>query len=78
MDAYLLAMDAGKPGVYNVGTDRFGTLREALDHVALGADDGAQAGEVVADVEQLADEFRSESPRPEPPGQAGRRSSTGT
>lgn len=33
MDAYLLALDAGKPGVYNVGTDRFGTLREALDHV---------------------------------------------
>jgi len=33
MDAYLLAMDVGKPGVYNVGADRFGTLREALDHV---------------------------------------------
>lgn len=31
MDAYLLALDAGKPGVYNVGTDRFGTLREALE-----------------------------------------------
>ena len=33
MDAYLLAMDAGQSGVYNVGTDRFGTLREALEHV---------------------------------------------
>jgi nucleoside-diphosphate-sugar epimerase len=33
MDAYMLAMDAGKPGIYNVGTDRFGTLREALEHV---------------------------------------------
>jgi nucleoside-diphosphate-sugar epimerase len=33
MDAYLLAMDAGKPGVYNVGTDRFGTLREALERL---------------------------------------------
>ena len=33
MDAYLLAMDAGRPGVYNVGADRFGTLREALEHV---------------------------------------------
>jgi nucleoside-diphosphate-sugar epimerase len=33
MDAYLLAMDAGKPGVYNVGAARFGTLREALEHV---------------------------------------------
>ena len=33
MDAYMLATDAGKPGTYNVGTDRFGTLREALKHV---------------------------------------------
>jgi nucleoside-diphosphate-sugar epimerase len=33
MDAYLLAMDAGKPGVYNVGAARFGTLREVLEHV---------------------------------------------
>lgn len=33
MDAYMLALDAGKPGIYNVGTDRFGTLREALDHL---------------------------------------------
>ena len=33
MDAYMLAMDAGKPGIYNVGTNRFGTLREALEHV---------------------------------------------
>lgn len=33
MDAYLLALDHGKPGVYNVGTDRFGTLREALEHL---------------------------------------------
>jgi len=33
MDAYLLAMDAGRPGVYNVGTDQFGTLREALERV---------------------------------------------
>ncbi|HWP65414.1 MAG TPA: NAD-dependent epimerase/dehydratase family protein [Candidatus Limnocylindria bacterium] len=33
MDFYLLALDAGKPGVYNVGTDRYGTLREALEHL---------------------------------------------
>jgi nucleoside-diphosphate-sugar epimerase len=33
MDAYLLALNLGKPGVYNVGTDRFGTVREALEHV---------------------------------------------
>lgn len=37
MDAYMLAMDTGRPGVYNVGTDRFGTLREALDHVIVHA-----------------------------------------
>ena len=35
MDAYMLAMDAGRPGVYNVGTNQFGTLREALDHVIV-------------------------------------------
>lgn len=33
MDFYMLALDAGRPGVYNVGTDRFGTLREALENL---------------------------------------------
>lgn len=33
MDAYLLALDLGQPGIYNVGTDRFGTLREGLEHL---------------------------------------------
>lgn len=33
MDAYMLAMDANRPGAYNVGTDRFGTLREGLEHL---------------------------------------------
>jgi nucleoside-diphosphate-sugar epimerase len=33
MDAYTAALDAGRPGVYNVGTDRFGTLREALERL---------------------------------------------
>jgi nucleoside-diphosphate-sugar epimerase len=33
MDFYMLALDQGKPGVYNVGTDRFGTLREGLEHL---------------------------------------------
>lgn len=33
MDAYMLALDANKPGIYNVGTDRFGTMREALEHL---------------------------------------------
>lgn len=33
MTAYGLALDARKPGIYNVGTDRFGTLREALERL---------------------------------------------
>ncbi len=33
MDAYLLALDLGQPGIYNVGTNRFGTLREGLEHL---------------------------------------------
>lgn len=33
MDAYMLAMDHSKPGAYNVGTDSFGTLREALEEL---------------------------------------------
>jgi len=33
MDFYMLVLDAGRPGVYNVGTDRYGTLREALEHL---------------------------------------------
>jgi len=31
IDAYMLAWNSGRPGTYNVGTDRFGTLREALE-----------------------------------------------
>jgi len=33
MDAYMLAFQTAKPGIYNVGTDRFGTVREALEHL---------------------------------------------
>jgi nucleoside-diphosphate-sugar epimerase len=33
MDAYMLALNLGKSGIYNIGTDRFGTIREALEHV---------------------------------------------
>ncbi|MEM8641233.1 MAG: NAD-dependent epimerase/dehydratase family protein [Cyanobacteria bacterium P01_G01_bin.54] len=33
MDAYMLALDRGKPGIYNVGTNRFGTLRQGLEHL---------------------------------------------
>jgi nucleoside-diphosphate-sugar epimerase len=30
INAYMLALNAGKPGTYNVGTDRYGSLRSAL------------------------------------------------
>jgi nucleoside-diphosphate-sugar epimerase len=33
MDAYMLALDREQPGVYNVGTDRFGTLRQGLENL---------------------------------------------
>jgi len=33
MDAYMLALDRKQPGVYNVGTDRFGTLRQGLENL---------------------------------------------
>jgi nucleoside-diphosphate-sugar epimerase len=33
MDFYMLALDAGKSGTYNVGTDRFGTLRGELEEL---------------------------------------------
>jgi nucleoside-diphosphate-sugar epimerase len=41
MDFYMLALESGRPGTYNVGTDRFGTLREDLD--ALIAHAGTRA-----------------------------------
>lgn len=42
MDAYLLALDLGKPGIYNVGTDRFGTLRQGLEHLIAYAGTNSQ------------------------------------
>ena len=33
MDFYMLALDAGRSGTYNVGTDRFGTLRGDLERL---------------------------------------------
>ncbi|MBW4633808.1 MAG: NAD-dependent epimerase/dehydratase family protein [Iphinoe sp. HA4291-MV1] len=33
MDAYMLALDLGKSGTYNVGTDGYNTLRQALEHL---------------------------------------------
>lgn len=33
MDFYMLALQAGRPGAYNVGTDRYGTLKEGLENL---------------------------------------------
>lgn len=33
MDAYMIALDRDRPGVYNVGTDRFTSLRESLENL---------------------------------------------
>jgi nucleoside-diphosphate-sugar epimerase len=33
MSAYLLALDQGRPGTYNVGAEHFGTLRQALENL---------------------------------------------
>ena len=33
MDAYLLALDHGQPGIYNVGAQRFGSVRQALENL---------------------------------------------
>jgi nucleoside-diphosphate-sugar epimerase len=37
MDAYMLALNLGKPGVYNVGAAEFGTVREAIEGVIANA-----------------------------------------
>jgi nucleoside-diphosphate-sugar epimerase len=33
MDAYMLALGREQPGIYNVGTDRFGSLHQALENL---------------------------------------------
>jgi nucleoside-diphosphate-sugar epimerase len=35
MDFYMLAVESGRPGAYNVGTDRYGTLREGLERLIV-------------------------------------------
>lgn len=42
MDAYLLMLDHAQPGIYNIGTDRFGALREALEHLIAQAHSGSR------------------------------------
>ncbi len=50
MDAYLLALDLGKPGIYNVGTNRFGTLREGLEHLIDYAETASQVKSLPANL----------------------------
>lgn len=42
MDAYMLALDSGHAGTYNVGTDQFGTLRQALENLIVYAGTASQ------------------------------------
>ena len=42
MSFYFLAIEKQKPGIYNVGTDRFGTLREALEGLVAFAGTGSR------------------------------------
>lgn len=42
MDAYMLLLERGQPGTYNVGTDRFGTMREALENLIRHAGTGSR------------------------------------
>jgi nucleoside-diphosphate-sugar epimerase len=51
MDFYMLALDAGKSGTYNVGTDDFGTLRGDLESLIAYA---GSASEVKSLPENLA------------------------
>jgi nucleoside-diphosphate-sugar epimerase len=42
MDAYMLALQHGKSATYNVGTDRFGSIREALERLIEYAGSGSR------------------------------------
>ena len=42
MDFYMLALDLGKAGTYNVGTDNFGTLRHDLEELIHYAGSGSK------------------------------------
>lgn len=42
MDAYLLSLDRQQPGLYNVGTDRFGSVREALETLICSVGSGSK------------------------------------
>ncbi|WEX75261.1 NAD(P)-dependent oxidoreductase [Sinorhizobium numidicum] len=42
IDFYVLALDTGRPGTYNVGTDRFQTLREDLERLIVHANSASK------------------------------------
>jgi nucleoside-diphosphate-sugar epimerase len=50
----LLAADHAGPGVFNAGTDRFGTMREALEHLCAHAGTGATVRSLPAGPAALA------------------------
>jgi nucleoside-diphosphate-sugar epimerase len=50
----LLAADREGPAVFNAGTDRFGTMREALDHLCTHAGTGAEVRALPAGPAALA------------------------
>ncbi len=49
-DACILAGAAAGPGIYNIGTDRFGTMFETLDHLCSYAGTGARVRRVPAGI----------------------------
>ena len=67
MDAYLLALDHGQPGDYNVGAERFGSVRQALEHLIAYAGSSSKVKSLPArpDHGLLA---RPGFPRPQPVG----------
>lgn len=42
IDAYMLALDLGKPGTYNVGTNSYGTLRQGIESLIAYAGTNSQ------------------------------------
>jgi nucleoside-diphosphate-sugar epimerase len=50
INAYMCVFDAGKPGLYNVGTDRYGTIREALENLSRHAGSRSRVKGLPADL----------------------------
>lgn len=48
MDAYMLALDAGQPGIYNVGAADYGTLRQGLTNLIAYAGTSSQVKSIPA------------------------------